>query len=463
MRKIIFLIAISFCVIASSFQISLAVQGTLQQTESFEGSGQPSGFSSSQTSVGGQGAPTSSVNWDATDQVQHGSQSVKINAQASQCEDCNNHVERKVEYTYNFEGLGSITFYWKGTDDSSSYMTAKFFIDGVQQAVKENAGNFGYEYKEFDVNAGSHTFKWTWRGIGESSCSETCTYFGYNKDFWIDNVQIYDTVSTPPTPPQNLQANTISIEQINLQWTAPSSNGGEPITGYKIERAIGNGAFSTLINNTGTTATAYSNTGLQHNTLHKYKLYAWNIKGLSNSSNTAEATTNYNGGLFDCFFTRLSNYTQIHIEAYSNDQPFNATFKVLDQFQNQQLVNFTNVNAVNQTYSVNANSTLYLYGYYNPTNLLEYDCYYTSFRNPQTIGNFSVFSEFIIFGVPAAVLFPIYVAGSISPRKAGAGLIVVGATMAIMAAMNFFTINPLAWVLIILNIALGVFVGRRAD
>lgn len=554
-KKLFFAILFSAAIIAISFQTALAIQGTLQQTESFEGTWTPTNWTES-------GQP-----YQSTTQFFDGANSIIVEATSTTTPNgqCNLGVSdtEYIQFTYTFQGAGSITFYNKKITAGNSGATQYYFyIDGVLQYAGDGNMSTSWTLRSFDVSAGSHTFKWHTKAFAEGTNDETCGqwYLGETVSQAIDYVQIYDTTSTAPSVPLNLSATTISHNRIDLDWDTPSSDGGSAIIGYKIERAIGAGAFSTLINNTGTTTTSYSNTGLTPNTLYKYKVYAWNSVGSSNSSNTAQAITNqtqpnqplnliasainyhsinldwdepyenggspvtnyridraigsgafstlitignitnylneglnentlykykvfsingigtgnasntaqtttptYNGTSFDCYFTRFNNFTQITILGQSTTQPFNATFRILDQFQNQSILNFTNVSIVNQTYSVNANSTLYFYGYHNPTNLLQHDCYGVSYRNPETLTSLAVFGEYVIFGLPAISLFPVYVAGVISPKKAGAGLIVIGAVMGIMGAMGFIIIPPLAWGLIVLQIALGVFIGRRSD
>src|SRR5207249_9316692 len=48
------------------------------------------------------------------------------------------------------------------------------------------------------------------------------------------------TPSTTPSAPQNLQA-TAGILNVTLTWNAPSTNGGSPITGYKVYRSTSSG------------------------------------------------------------------------------------------------------------------------------------------------------------------------------------------------------------------------------
>ncbi|TLX69493.1 MAG: fibronectin type III domain-containing protein, partial [Thaumarchaeota archaeon] len=97
---------------------------------------------------------------------------------------------------------------------------------------------------------------------------------------------------TPPSPPTGLIATAVSSSQINLSWNAPTNNGGSPITGYMIERSTDGGTtWSTIVPNTGTTGTTYSDIGLSPSTAYTYRVSAINSAGTSQPSNTASATT----------------------------------------------------------------------------------------------------------------------------------------------------------------------------
>jgi len=86
---------------------------------------------------------------------------------------------------------------------------------------------------------------------------------------------------TLPGSPTNLSATAVSPTQINLFWSAPSNNGGYPITGYKIEYRVGSGSYSTLVSDTGSTSTTFSHTGLTTNQAYLYRVYTITSFGTS--------------------------------------------------------------------------------------------------------------------------------------------------------------------------------------
>ena len=121
--------------------------------------------------------------------------------------------------------------------------------------------------------------------------------------------------TTVPGAPTNLTATADGATAIDLAWTAPSDNGGSPITGYKIEVSSDGSTWTDLVaSNTGTT---YSHTGLSAGTTRHYRVSAINANGTGNASSTASATTDAVPGAP----TLVSN---IGLTARSNGHPVGA-------------------------------------------------------------------------------------------------------------------------------------------
>jgi fibronectin type 3 domain-containing protein len=91
------------------------------------------------------------------------------------------------------------------------------------------------------------------------------------------------TLPLPPTTPTNLTATAVSSSQVNLSWTASTSQ-GDGVSGYEVFR---NGS---LVNKVF--ITSWSDTGLSAGTAYSYYLVAVSNSGEESApSNTASATT----------------------------------------------------------------------------------------------------------------------------------------------------------------------------
>jgi titin len=89
----------------------------------------------------------------------------------------------------------------------------------------------------------------------------------------------------------NLQATAGGTDKIDLSWDVPTSDNGSPITGYKIERSLDGINWSVIVADTGSTSTAYIDTGRTPDTKYYYRVSAINAIGTAAPSNTANATT----------------------------------------------------------------------------------------------------------------------------------------------------------------------------
>ena len=97
--------------------------------------------------------------------------------------------------------------------------------------------------------------------------------------------------TTEPGAPTGLTAAANGQNQIDLSWTAPSSDGGTAITGYKIEVSMDGSTWTDLMADTASTGTSYSHTGLMAGSTRHYRVSAINSEGTGAASNTDMATT----------------------------------------------------------------------------------------------------------------------------------------------------------------------------
>src|SRR5216117_2763283 len=94
---------------------------------------------------------------------------------------------------------------------------------------------------------------------------------------------------TPPSAPQNLAA-TGGNAQVTLTWQAPASDGGSPITNYKIYRGLAP-STETLLTTVGNVLT-YTDSAVTNGVTYYYQVSAVNSPGEGAKSNEASATPN---------------------------------------------------------------------------------------------------------------------------------------------------------------------------
>ncbi|GLI39819.1 fibronectin type III domain-containing protein [Geobacter hydrogenophilus] len=101
----------------------------------------------------------------------------------------------------------------------------------------------------------------------------------------INSRRIETCVTTTVPAPTLAAPQVVSTSQINLSWNNVAGN-----TGYRIERKVEAGSWSTLAT-TGIGITTYSDTGLTAGTLYTYRVSSQNVSGYSSASNEGGATT----------------------------------------------------------------------------------------------------------------------------------------------------------------------------
>ncbi len=135
---------------------------------------------------------------------------------------------------------------------------------GAGTSYDDNAANNGtkYYYQVSAVNA-----------VGEGARS--------------NEVSATPQAVSAPTAPRNLTAKRASNRGVNLSWTAPSSNGGSAITGYRIYRSTSSNTETILVSIGN--ITSYRDTATKNGVTYFYKVTAVNSVGESLPSNEASA------------------------------------------------------------------------------------------------------------------------------------------------------------------------------
>jgi len=198
----------------------------------------------------------------------------------------------------------------------TGYKIERSTSGGTWITIVSNTGNTGTTYSNTGLSP-STTYSYRVSAINSVGTSSPS-----NVSSATTSVQV-----SAPQPPTNLSATAVSSSQINLSWNTPSNNGGSQITGYKINRSDDGGAtWNILVQNTGSTGTTYSDTGLSPGTTHSYRVFAINSVGTSPSSNTASATT----------ISQVHSITRAQSGLVSSDPLNNETKTQQQLFANQQ-------------------------------------------------------------------------------------------------------------------------------
>ena len=101
------------------------------------------------------------------------------------------------------------------------------------------------------------------------------------------------SANTVPGEPRSLTATARGPTRIDLEWLAPSSNGGSPVTGYRIEVSDDNSTWTELV--PSYSDTTYYHTGLTAGTTKYYRVSAINKLGTGSPQGPVSATTPSSG------------------------------------------------------------------------------------------------------------------------------------------------------------------------
>lgn len=138
----------------------------------------------------------------------------------------------------------------------------------------------------------------TWSGNELLDTNLRITTFGEDEDgeiylahFSSPDGTIYRLVTQVPGTPRDLEAVSVSSNQINLSWVDKAINED----GFKIERKIGNQSSYSQIKTVGSDTVTYSDVGLSEGTQYYYRVLAFNSSGDSSYSIPASAIPSSNG------------------------------------------------------------------------------------------------------------------------------------------------------------------------
>jgi len=115
----------------------------------------------------------------------------------------------------------------------------------------------------------------------------------------ISTNNVYAVIESAPTLDTVTATSSTSID---LSWT-PAGDGGEAITGYRIERNLNGGGFAVLVADTGNALTTYTDGTLSAGDTAQYRISTINATGTSPVSNVLGATTSLaptGGGCNNC-------------------------------------------------------------------------------------------------------------------------------------------------------------------
>ena len=221
-------------------------------------------------------------------QAPEGQNTAFVNS-GSICQELSTQVQGDTKYTLSvWVGSRGEVFSWgslpnlfviKLMDDTNTLLASLDYTDA--SAVVPPRGQWAENTLEHTVLPGDLS-------IGKNLKICLSSFYAQSN---FDDVRLDAITFDVPDATAGLSATPLSDTEIDLAWTAPSDN-GSPIIGYQIEREspIG-GGFSIIVDNTGTTATTYSDNEMISGTQYNYRVSVINGIGIGDASNESDAIT----------------------------------------------------------------------------------------------------------------------------------------------------------------------------
>ena len=176
-------------------------------------------------------------------------------------------------------GNGSVSLSWTAPSSAggsaiTSYDILRATTPGGESSTPFASGVTGTTYDDTDVSNGT-TYYYEVEAVNTTGRS-------------VASNEASTTPGTVPGAPTVLGA--AGNGEVSLGWTAPSTNGGSPVTSYDILRATTSGGESSTPFASGVTGTTYDDTNVSNGTTYYYEVEAVNSIGPSLPSNQVSAT-----------------------------------------------------------------------------------------------------------------------------------------------------------------------------
>jgi len=128
-------------------------------------------------------------------------------------------------------------------------------------------------------------------GTTSNNFSSPVTYVVTSQDSsTVRSYSVTVTIASSPSAPQNLTASG-GQGTASLSWSAPSSDGGRPVTGYVIESSLDSSNW-TSAGNTNASTTSLTISSLPNNTTYYFRVRATNVSGSTSYNYSSVASTN---------------------------------------------------------------------------------------------------------------------------------------------------------------------------
>ena len=157
--------------------------------------------------------------------------------------------------------------------DAVDEYKVEVYRNGRWRTEEDDISRTGYDVEDLDPHT-TYTFRVRARNSAGWSSPSTAV-----------------TVTTPRETPEEpgRPTATATHERVALDWDAPSAGG--TVTGYRVQRKIGGGSWSTLAADTGSAVSFYVDRDVQAGTTYRYRVAAHNHGVLGDWSSARSITT----------------------------------------------------------------------------------------------------------------------------------------------------------------------------